>query len=107
LFETTLIEQNKDEHLQQAVFLSNFKPPKSYDLKFFRSWLKRPRMGNFPILGPDHDSWSDDHNDDLLAIQRRESSDPFSRWLINSFIPWFHNIVGKRFKVLLSHAVFR
>jgi hypothetical protein len=59
-------------------------------------------MGNFPILGPDHDSWSTENGDDLLMVQRRESSDPFSRWLINSFIPWFHKLIGKRFKVRLS-----
>ncbi|KIM96142.1 hypothetical protein OIDMADRAFT_183557 [Oidiodendron maius Zn] len=87
-----------NEHLQQVVFLSSLQAPKSYDLNFIRQWLKRPKMGNFPILGPDHDSWSTPHADDLLAIRRRESSDPLSRWVINLFIPWFHNIIGKRFK---------
>jgi len=56
-------------------------------------------MGNFPLLGPDHASWASEHSDDLLAIQRRESSDPLSRWIINSIIPWFHERIGRRFKV--------
>lgn len=66
-------------------------------------------MGNFPILGPDHDSWSPENDHDLLAIHRRETSDPFSRWLINSFVPWFHNVIGKRFKVrfFLLFVMFR
>jgi hypothetical protein len=42
-----------DEHLAQQVFLANLPPPKTYDLTFFRSWLRRPKMGNFPLRGPD------------------------------------------------------
>jgi hypothetical protein len=56
-------------------------------------------MGNFPLLGPDHASWAAENSDDLLAIQRRESSDPLSRWITNTFIPWFHARIGRRFKV--------
>jgi hypothetical protein len=55
-------------------------------------------MGNFPLLGPDQDSWSNDHAYDLIALKRRDSSDPFSRWMTDTFVPFFHNILGKRFK---------
>jgi hypothetical protein len=63
-----------DDQLSQAVFLASLRPPKAYDLDFFRNWLRRPKMGNFPLLGPDHASWAAENSDDLLAIQRRESS---------------------------------
>lgn len=59
-------------------------------------------MGNFPLRGPDQHSWSIEHTYDLLATARRESSDPFSRWLSDSFIPAFHNCFGKRFKKPLA-----
>ncbi len=55
-------------------------------------------MGNFPILGPDHESWSQSNTHDLLAIRRRSSSDPFSRWLLNTIIPYLHAKLFKRYK---------
>lgn len=59
-------------------------------------------MGNFPLYGRDQNAWSLENDYDLLAIQRRASSDPFSNWLTNSFVPLFHSILGKRFKQPLS-----
>ncbi|KAG0651501.1 hypothetical protein D0Z07_1897 [Hyphodiscus hymeniophilus] len=91
-----------NEHLQQAVFLCGLKTAKSCDLETLRSWLEMPKGGFFPIESPDRHSWSVDHDDDLLAIRRRDSSDPLSRWIFDRFIPWFHNLIGKRFKVRSS-----
>lgn len=88
----------QDNHLAQQVFLANLQPPKSYDLKFFQSWLRRPKMGNFPLRGPDQHTWSAESNHDLLAIQRRSSRDPFSRWISNSLIPCLHKKFLRRFK---------
>jgi hypothetical protein len=59
-------------------------------------------MGNFPLRGPDQGAWSWENTYDLLAVSRRESSDPFSRWLTDTFLPFFHNILGKRFRKPLS-----
>jgi hypothetical protein len=87
-----------DAQLTHACYLAGLKGPRRYDLDFLRSWLERPMMGNFPLRGPDQHSWSEENTHDLLAIQRRESSDPFSRWLSDSFVPFFHNIFGERFK---------
>jgi len=84
--------------LSQQAYLSGLRGPNSYDLDFLRSWLERPNMGDFPLRGPDQDAWSAPNTYDLLALQRRENSDPFYRWLSNSFIPFFHNLVGKRFR---------
>lgn len=87
-----------DRELAQQAYLSGLPGPKAYDLEFFRSWFERPKMGNFPLYGRDQDAWSPENDYDLLALQRRGSSDPFSNWLTNSFIPFFHNLLGKRFK---------
>jgi hypothetical protein len=59
-------------------------------------------MGNFPLRGPDQTCWDKVHEADLVAIRRRQSSDPFSRWLINAIIPYYHKIIGYRFKVCTS-----
>jgi hypothetical protein len=72
--------------------------PNPYDLEFFRTWYKRRNMGNFPLRGPDQKAWSPEHSYDLLAIRKRESSDPFSQWLTDCVIPCFHKRIGNRFK---------
>src|SRR5271170_5604787 len=62
--------------------------PKRYDLNFLRSWLIRPSMGNFPLLGPDSTSWSSPHGYDLFAMHRRSSSDPFTHFFLNILLPF-------------------
>lgn len=59
-------------------------------------------MGNFPLRGPDQHSWSLEHTEDLLCLQRREKLDPFSRWVSVTFIPFFHNVLGKRFRSTIA-----
>jgi hypothetical protein len=78
--------------------LSGLEAPNPYDLDFFRTWYKRRKMGNLPLRGPDQKAWSPEHSYDLLAIRKRESSDPFSRWLTDCIIPYFHKKVGNRFR---------
>ncbi|CZR67079.1 uncharacterized protein PAC_16978 [Phialocephala subalpina] len=90
--------QEYNARITEQVFLSNQKGPNSYDLAFFRDWLERPKMGNFPLRGLDRNAWDTEYTDDLLAIKRREHADPVSRWFIDGFIPWFHNKFGSRFK---------
>ncbi|CZR51277.1 uncharacterized protein PAC_01152 [Phialocephala subalpina] len=88
-----------NDYLAQQVFLSNQQPPKAYDLNFFTGWLKRSKWGNNPLRGLDHDTWSSPRNShDLIAIQRRSSTDPFSQWLCNKIIPCLHRKFLGRFK---------
>jgi hypothetical protein len=88
----------QDDDLAQQAFLASLQPPKVYDLKFFQSWLCRPKMGNFPLRGPDQNTWTSENSHDLLAIQRRSSRDPFSHWITCSFIPYLHKKFLRRFK---------
>ncbi|KAH8590888.1 hypothetical protein B0O99DRAFT_675689 [Bisporella sp. PMI_857] len=91
------LEQYNNRIAQQVV-LTNLKGPHSYDLAFFRDWLQRPKMGNFPLLGLDRNAWEAENMDDLLAIRPRKHNDPVSRLVINRFVPWFHTVFGSRFK---------
>ncbi|PMD64443.1 uncharacterized protein K444DRAFT_520979 [Hyaloscypha bicolor E] len=87
-----------NDRLLQQVQLSRLEGPKTYDLDFLRDWLERPKMGNFPLRGLDQHAWSKENETDLVAIRRRENGEPFSRWLINTVVPYFHNRIGKRLK---------
>lgn len=59
-------------------------------------------MGNYPLIGRDRNSWSDQNEGDFIALCARHEEDVFSKWFIDKVIPWFHNIAGKRFKVQLA-----
>jgi len=56
-------------------------------------------MGNFPLRGLDQEAWSSPTTtNDLLAVEKRSSGDPFSRWITNTLIPFFHTKLFKHFK---------
>ncbi|PMD33863.1 hypothetical protein L207DRAFT_498390 [Hyaloscypha variabilis F] len=90
----TLDKYNRQ--LRQQIWLADRLGPNDYDLSFFRDWLKHPRMGNFPLRGIDRKAWDPIYDHDFIAIQRRTSVDPFSRWFINIIIPKFHSLIGHR-----------
>lgn len=77
--------------------------PNPYDLRFFRSWLERPKMGNFPILGPDQFVWDIGNEADLIAVHRRKGKDLLTRWFIDRVVPYFHSLIGRHFKVFLNN----
>jgi hypothetical protein len=60
-------------------------------------------MGNFPITGADHDTWKNPATEhDLVALLRRPSSDPVSRFLSKRVIPCLHNALFHRFKAPIA-----
>jgi hypothetical protein len=89
----------KDTDLYIQTFIANQPKPNPYDLSFFRFWLRSSKMGNCPLLGIDRKAWDVDHENDLIAIRRRETGDALSTWLINTVLPKFHELVGHRFTV--------
>lgn len=93
-----------DDQLYKHIFFSQCPKPDSYDLKFFREWLEGPKMGNFPLRGPDRNAWSESFESDLVAIRRRETGDPFSKWFINTIVPNFHRLIGHRIQVCQRFA---
>ncbi|CAG8973847.1 hypothetical protein HYALB_00005592 [Hymenoscyphus albidus] len=90
-----------NEAFGQVVFMTSMKSPNPYDLQFFRTWLERPKMGNFPILGPDQYVWDVGNEADLVAIQRRKGEDFLTRWFIDKVIPSFHRCLGKYIEALI------
>ncbi|KAH6651683.1 hypothetical protein BKA67DRAFT_537543 [Truncatella angustata] len=91
------LEQYNDTILKQAQ-IAKFGPPAVYDQEFFRSWLARPDMGNFPLLGLDQECYTEKHDADLVALTSRPAPDVFSRWFTYCVVPWWHHVVGEKFK---------
>ncbi|KAH9904471.1 hypothetical protein F4778DRAFT_790016 [Xylariomycetidae sp. FL2044] len=91
------LEQYNNTLLKQAR-IARLGAPSVYDLNFLRDWLKRPMMGNFPLVGADRHSYSEIHSKDLVAIKARPVFDPFSHWFTYRLIPKWHKWVGGRLK---------
>ena len=72
--------------------------PSKVNLDFFRDWLYRPEMGNFPIISSDRDSWNMEMENDLVVVEDQTRKDIFSTWATDKLIPAFHSGIGKRFK---------
>lgn len=56
-------------------------------------------MGNFPLLGLDQECYIEKHDADLVALSSRPAPDIFSRWYTYCVVPWWHHLVGEKFKV--------
>ncbi|KAH8174645.1 hypothetical protein LIA77_06064 [Sarocladium implicatum] len=91
------LEQYNNTILKQAQ-IARLGTPANYDRTFFRLWLKRPDMGNFPLKGLDQECYSAKWEGDLVALHSRPAPDILSRWFTYSVIPRWHHLVGKRFK---------
>ena len=84
--------------------LYSLESPSKTDVQFLRDWLERPRMGDYPLLGLDADSWKVEHDHDLMSLLSRKPRDVFSRWLSTSVIPHYHHIFGSKYKKTLPQA---
>lgn len=80
--------------LQQAG-VATLPQPGLSDIKNLRDWLEDPKGGNFPLIGGDC-NWV--HSSDLLALRLRSETDSFSRWVIETVIPFYHRVCGRRYK---------
>jgi hypothetical protein len=84
------------------MVLTSLPIPRREDLASIQSWLERPTMGNWSLLGQDSDTWGsisnpESHAPDLFTFRARHDADPFSEWVARRFIVWFHNWIGHRF----------
>ena len=61
-------------------------------------------MGAFPLLGLDRVAWSEEHEEDLVAVRERRSPDHFSRSFTDVLVPKFHKAFGERLKVRTPHS---
>lgn len=88
-----------DEALLHQTTLASLGPPNLHDLAFLQEWMKRPSMGNVYLLGQDSDIWSNPDIPDLIALNARRADDPFTAWVTNKAVHWWHRIVGKYLRV--------
>lgn len=93
-----------DAVLKQAQF-ARLEDPSRRDLDLMRTWLQRPSMGNFPLLGLDRTTWDKDHETDLVALRARRQSDFFSNWVIENIVPKFHHFIGAKFKASVGSTL--
>ncbi|KAK8123194.1 hypothetical protein PG984_011864, partial [Apiospora sp. TS-2023a] len=91
------LDQYNDALLKQAK-ISRLGAPAAYDLKFLRGWWRRPRMGNFPLIGPDRLSYMEQYERDLVALKARSVPDPFSRWFTQHLLFRWSRAVGNKVK---------
>jgi hypothetical protein len=93
---------NPDQFADDAVYkqsmLFGLESPSKHDVQFFREWLERPRMGAFPLLGLDANSWEAEHEHDLMSLLSRKPRDAFSKWLSTSIVPLYHRVLGSKYK---------
>ena len=61
-------------------------------------------MGAFPLLGMDRKSWSKEAETDLVALMARQKPDAFSGWFAETLIPFFHRVLGAKFKVYFERV---
>ncbi|KIM92788.1 hypothetical protein OIDMADRAFT_139048 [Oidiodendron maius Zn] len=92
-----ILKEYNETLLQQAA-ISSFPKIEAYNLDYLQKWLSHPSCGNFPLIGSDHTVWKDTPPRDLLALSICPSSDPFTRWAINSFMPGYHRFIGHHFR---------
>ncbi len=93
-----------DEALLQQTTLASLRPPNPHDLAFIQEWMIRPTMGNFYLLGQDSDIWSNPNISDLIALNARHADDPFTAWVTNKAVHWWHRVAGKYLRVSAHFA---
>ena len=81
--------------------LAKVRKPTKVNLEFLRDWLRRPEMGNFPIISEDRDTWE---NVDLMVLDDQSQKDALTVWLSEWLIPRFHLAVGKHIKKPVTWA---
>ncbi|KAL9070527.1 MAG: hypothetical protein Q9161_004824 [Pseudevernia consocians] len=89
-----------NEALLQQTTLASLRSPNPRDLAFLQEWMIRPTMGNVYLLGRDSDIWSIPDISDLIALNSRHADDPFTAWVANKAVHWWHRVAGKHLRVL-------
>lgn len=98
------LDTYNDAVLKQTQ-LARLDRPSRHELRFLRTWMERPRMGNFPLLGLDRKTWDEEYENDLLALRARPAGGMFSSWVAETLVPLFHRFVGEKLKVCRSTSL--
>ena len=74
--------------------------PDKSNLRFLRDWLVEPKKGNCFLRGREAATWDTEYTHDIISLRKQNpENDPFSNWLIQRFVGWFHRWFGYRYKV--------
>lgn len=85
----------EDETLFYQSTLTALHKPNHRDLGFLQQWMRRSDMGGVYLVGQDSDTWSDPDLSDLVALQARHADDPFTTWVTDKAVHWWHRVVGR------------
>lgn len=67
------------------------------DIRFFRTWLARPKSGDNFLRGAEASLWASQNTNDLVALSKRLGEhDPFTKWITNTVLRIFHLYCGHR-----------
>ncbi|KAK7985822.1 hypothetical protein PG988_003444, partial [Apiospora saccharicola] len=91
------LKQYNDTLLKQAE-IARLGAPALQDISFLRKWWRRPGMGYFPLVGADRNSYSENHERDLVAVKARSAPDPFTRWFNDGLVATWHGWFGRNVK---------
>ncbi|KAK8852271.1 hypothetical protein PGQ11_014750 [Apiospora arundinis] len=103
------LEQYNDTLLKQAE-IARLGAPAPQDINFLREWWRRPRMGDFPLVGADRNTYSEEHDRDLVAVKARSAPDLFTRWfhdgLLSKWHAWFGRNVKDQTELGIGHGIY-
>jgi hypothetical protein len=70
------------------------------DLETLQDWLESRDGGDFFLRGYEADTWHKSNEEDLVSMTHRyRDKDVLSIWIDVYIIPFFHRVLGHRFKV--------
>lgn len=84
--------------LQQGL-LQQQQPPSPQSLTLLQRWMKRTSMGCVYLLGRDSNTQEKPDLLDLIALRPQHSEGIFSAWVAGTFLPRYHQTVGRHFRV--------
>jgi hypothetical protein len=80
--------------------ICTFERPDKSDLEVFHDWLGHTQGGNHFLRGYEADTWDEANKEDLVSmICRSREKDRLSKWIDVNVIPFYHQMLGRRYKV--------
>ncbi|KAK8062015.1 hypothetical protein PG994_008381 [Apiospora phragmitis] len=99
-----------DDTLLKQAKIARLGAPALQDLGFLREWWKRPRMGYFPLIGADRNSYTEQYERDLVAVKARSTPDLFTRWfndgLVSKWHGWFGRTAKDQTELGIGHGIY-
>jgi hypothetical protein len=95
--EKSVLTGFSDDALLKDSHLTQLGTPTKHNVRILREWFERRSMGEFPLVGKDENSWSEEKEWDLVALHPRQNPDFFASWFGDSLVPWFLQTIPESF----------